>query len=109
VNCRSNPKGAAAAEPASPLTDRESDILLLAALGYSDRQIAGLMRVSIGSIDRHRHELCRKLGLGAADGLGAALALALLRGADDDAAGTGRRPAETLRDRQACAAPGGRS
>lgn len=96
MNCRSHQTGESAAEPMAPLSDRESDILLMTALGYSDQQIAGLMRVSVGSVGQHRHALCRKLGLGAAGGLDAMLAATFAHGVErDEATNAGRRSGES--------------
>lgn len=72
---------------ASPLTEQESDVMLMAALGYSDAVVARLMRISVDAVARHRSELCRKLGIGTEDGLAAMIAGILRHGSE-----AGERP-----------------
>lgn len=99
MNPGSHPPAESATGMTSPLTERESDILLMAALGYSDPLVARLMRVSVDAVENHRLELGRKLGIGSADGLAALLAGALQCRADPGAVpmNVDRQPGEDRR------------
>jgi DNA-binding NarL/FixJ family response regulator len=44
-------------------TDRESDVLRLIAAGYSNKEIAGQMSLSIKTVEAHKSNAMRKLGL----------------------------------------------
>ena len=46
-----------------PLTPRELEVLKLVAEGKSSRQIAGLLVVSIKTVERHRADILHRLGL----------------------------------------------
>ncbi len=46
-----------------PITPREREILTLLAAGHSNRDIAGLLDLSIATIETHRKTIKRKLGL----------------------------------------------
>ena len=46
-----------------PLTPRELEVLKLVAEGRSSRQIAGLLVVSIKTVERHRADILHRLGL----------------------------------------------
>jgi len=55
---------AAAPEPAiEALTAREKEVLLLLARGYTNRQIAEEMNLSVRTIEGHRASLVNKLGI----------------------------------------------
>lgn len=99
MNPGAQPPAESATGMTSPLTERESDILLMAALGYSDPLVARLMRVSVDAVENHRLELGRKLGIGSADGLAALLAGALQCRADPGAVpmNVDRQPGEDRR------------
>ncbi|MEO8504678.1 MAG: response regulator transcription factor [Acidobacteriota bacterium] len=51
-------------EPVEPLTRREIDVLRLLAKGNTNRQIAGLLELSMRTVENHRANLMGKLGLG---------------------------------------------
>ena len=48
---------------AATLTDRESDVLRLIACGYSNKEIAGQLSLSVKTIEAHKANAMRKLGL----------------------------------------------
>jgi DNA-binding NarL/FixJ family response regulator len=52
------PKGSTVA-----LTDREADVLRLIACGYSNKEIAGQLSLSVKTIEAHKANAMRKLGL----------------------------------------------
>jgi two-component system response regulator NreC len=52
------PKGSAIA-----LTEREADVLRLIACGYSNKEIAGQLALSVKTIEAHKANAMRKLGL----------------------------------------------
>jgi len=54
----------APAEPASPLSDTQLDILRLVAAGYSNREIASRIELSENTIKSHIQEIFRKLDVG---------------------------------------------
>ena len=54
----SRPKGSTVA-----LTDREADVLRLIACGYSNKEIAGQLSLSVKTIEAHKANAMRKLGL----------------------------------------------
>jgi DNA-binding NarL/FixJ family response regulator len=47
------------------LTARERDVLRLLALGYTNREIACELHLSVRTVEFHRASMRRKLGLGA--------------------------------------------
>ncbi|MFE2757418.1 response regulator [Actinosynnema sp. NPDC059335] len=49
--------------PDKAITDREEEILKLVAEGHSSRDIAGLLVISVKTVERHRANLLQKLGL----------------------------------------------
>ena len=49
--------------PAKAITDREEEILKLVAEGYSSKEIADLLFISVKTVERHRANLLAKLGL----------------------------------------------
>jgi LuxR family maltose regulon positive regulatory protein len=59
-----NGAGAAAApDTPAPLTKREEEVLALIAAGYSNKQIAGELVISLGTVKRHISNIYRKLGV----------------------------------------------
>lgn len=61
------------------LSERESDVLLMVALGYRDRLIADYLKLSVQSVENHRLDLCKKLGVVDVGNLDAMIAAALFR------------------------------
>ncbi|WP_367127276.1 response regulator [Saccharothrix sp. HUAS TT1] len=49
--------------PDKAITDREEQILKLVAEGHSSKDIAGLLVISVKTVERHRANLLQKLGL----------------------------------------------
>ncbi|HEY5620019.1 MAG TPA: response regulator transcription factor [Vicinamibacterales bacterium] len=49
--------------PAATLSDRESDVLRLIASGYSNKEIAGQLSLSVKTVEAHKANAMRKLGL----------------------------------------------
>lgn len=49
--------------PVRPLTSRQTEVLQLIAEGYSSKQIAGLLYVSIKTVEKHRGALMGKLDI----------------------------------------------
>ncbi|MFD0203343.1 MULTISPECIES: response regulator [Saccharothrix] len=49
--------------PDKAITDREEEILKLVAEGHSSKDIAGLLVISVKTVERHRANLLQKLGL----------------------------------------------
>ncbi|WSI35551.1 LuxR C-terminal-related transcriptional regulator [Streptomyces sp. NBC_01341] len=49
--------------PARAITERKEEILKLVAEGHSPKEIAGLLVISVKTVERHRANLLRKLGL----------------------------------------------
>lgn len=49
--------------PSSPLSRREAQVLELTAMGYTNRQMADRLEVSIKSVETYRHRIAEKLGL----------------------------------------------
>ena len=47
-----------------PLSDRELQVLHLLAVGKSNREIAGELFISVGTVKRHVHHIYQKLGVG---------------------------------------------
>jgi two-component system response regulator NreC len=52
-----------AEEPVEPLTPRERDVLRHIAQGYTNRQIADALQISVRTVESHRANLTGKLGL----------------------------------------------
>jgi DNA-binding NarL/FixJ family response regulator len=46
-----------------PISERERDVLLLLALGYTNQEIAKKLFISVRTVDTHRAHIMRKLGL----------------------------------------------
>ena len=51
------------------LTDREQEVMALIADGYRTREMAQLLSVSHKTVERHRTNLMRKLGVRSATGV----------------------------------------
>ncbi|MEU3188707.1 response regulator transcription factor [Streptomyces sp. NPDC006923] len=51
------------AVPAKAITDREEEILKLVAEGHSSQEIAGILVISVKTVERHRANLLQKLDL----------------------------------------------
>jgi DNA-binding NarL/FixJ family response regulator len=49
--------------PERPITDREEEVLKLIAEGHSAKEIAGMLHISVKTVERHRANLLQKLGL----------------------------------------------
>jgi len=49
--------------PPSPITDRETEVLRLMALGHSNKEIASLLDLSVKTVEVHKTNATRKLGL----------------------------------------------
>ena len=56
-----NPHGRRAVP--SPITDRETEVLRLMALGHSNKEIASMLDLSVKTIEVHKTNATRKLGL----------------------------------------------
>jgi DNA-binding NarL/FixJ family response regulator len=50
--------------PPPPITDRETEVLRLMALGHSNKDIANTLELSVKTIEVHKANAMRKLGLG---------------------------------------------
>lgn len=72
---------AATAPPSDPLTDREREIVRLLALGHTNTEIAGMVHLSVRTIETHRAHSMAKLRLGSRAEL---VAWALERGLLDE-------------------------
>jgi DNA-binding NarL/FixJ family response regulator len=57
------PGGAAPSTPASLLTDREREVLAKIATGQPNKVIASELTISVKTVEKHRANLMRKLGL----------------------------------------------
>ncbi|SDZ37760.1 two component transcriptional regulator, LuxR family [Jannaschia faecimaris] len=57
------------ADGSEPLTSREQTILLLLAQGQSNKQVAGELDISVRTVETHRKNLKRKLGIATTAGL----------------------------------------
>jgi DNA-binding CsgD family transcriptional regulator len=66
-----------------PLTERQTDILRLIALGYSSSQISQRLRITQKTVDTHRNRLYRKLELqGTVEAVWHAISIGLVSMAD---------------------------
>ena len=54
---------ALAAGNAGPLSERERSVLALLADGESSKEIASTLGISVATVDSHRHNVMKKLGL----------------------------------------------
>jgi DNA-binding CsgD family transcriptional regulator len=50
-----------AAALTEPISERERDVLLLLALGYTNQEIATMLFISVRTVDSHRAHIMRKL------------------------------------------------
>jgi DNA-binding NarL/FixJ family response regulator len=48
---------------ATPLTSRETEVLQLVAEGHANKQMAGLLNISIKTVEKHRQHLMEKLNI----------------------------------------------
>ena len=89
------------------LSEQESDVLLLVALGYRNSHIAEYLKLSIPTVESHRVDLCRKLGIADAGNLDAVIAAALLPSPslEVELADVDRFEDSGLRDRLSSATP----
>jgi DNA-binding NarL/FixJ family response regulator len=60
--------------PSATLTRREAEVAALAAGGFSDREIAARLFVSVRTVESHLARVYRKLGVGSRTQLAGALA-----------------------------------
>jgi NarL family two-component system response regulator LiaR len=58
-----------AREPLSRLTSRQIQVMRLVASGYRTREVAKALKLSAKTVESHRHQLMRKLGLESTAGL----------------------------------------
>jgi DNA-binding NarL/FixJ family response regulator len=63
INSYRGPRRAARGEVKSSLSDRESEVLRLIALGYSNKEIAAQLSLSVKTIEVHKANAMRKLNL----------------------------------------------
>ena len=56
-------------EPLSRLTSRQIEVMRLVASGYRTREVAKALKLSAKTVESHRHQLMRKLGLETTAGL----------------------------------------
>ncbi len=50
-------------EPASPLTSREREVVQLVAEGKANKEVAGILKISVKTVETHRKNIMDKLGL----------------------------------------------
>jgi len=50
-------------KPSATLSGRESEVLRLIACGYSNKEIAGRLSLSVKTVEAHKANAMRKLGL----------------------------------------------
>jgi DNA-binding NarL/FixJ family response regulator len=55
--------GRGAHKPGAPLSERESEVLRLIASGYSNKEIAARLELSVKTVEAHKANAVRKLGL----------------------------------------------
>jgi DNA-binding NarL/FixJ family response regulator len=60
---KSAPKPVATETPAVPLSARESEVIKLLAQGHSNKDVARQLGISVKTVDTHRTNLMRKIGL----------------------------------------------
>jgi two-component system response regulator NreC len=52
-----------ASEPRPRLTERESEVLRLIAIGHSNKEVATQLKISVKTVEVHKANAMRKLGL----------------------------------------------
>jgi two-component system, NarL family, response regulator NreC len=50
-------------EPRAPISERESEVLRLIAVGYSNKEVAAQLKISVKTVEVHKANAMRKLGL----------------------------------------------
>jgi DNA-binding NarL/FixJ family response regulator len=50
-------------QPHAPLTERESEVLRLIAIGHSNKEVATRLKISVKTVEVHKANAMRKLGL----------------------------------------------
>jgi DNA-binding NarL/FixJ family response regulator len=55
--------GAASDRPRLPISERESEVLRLIAIGYSNKEVAAQLDISVKTVEVHKANAMRKLGL----------------------------------------------
>jgi DNA-binding NarL/FixJ family response regulator len=68
-NGRTSPHAARRSDTAAMLTEREQEVVTLIAEGYLTREMAQMLSVSQKTVERHRTNLMRKLGVRSATGV----------------------------------------
>lgn len=61
--CRVADEDVPAAAGATPLSGRERQVLKLLAEGYTNQKVAGILGISVKTVDRHRENIMNKLGV----------------------------------------------
>jgi DNA-binding NarL/FixJ family response regulator len=61
--CREAFANGQSAKKASELTSREAEVLQLIAEGFSNKQIAGELTISIKTVEKHRQQVMNKLNI----------------------------------------------
>lgn len=56
-------RGGAARIVSNELTSRQTEILQLVAEGFSTKEIAGLLSISVNTVESHRHQAMERLGI----------------------------------------------
>jgi len=56
-------KGASPEDPYDTLSDREKEVLKLIAEGYTHKQAADILKISVRTVTAHQENICAKLGL----------------------------------------------
>ena len=52
-----------ASQPRATLSERESEVLRLIAVGYSNKEVAAQLKISVKTVEVHKANAMRKLGL----------------------------------------------
>jgi DNA-binding NarL/FixJ family response regulator len=63
VMSRSSPRGAARTGSAAPLTVREEEVVRLIARGYSNKEVAHRLDISVKTVETHKANAMQKLGM----------------------------------------------
>jgi DNA-binding NarL/FixJ family response regulator len=56
-------RAGAASEPRAPISERESEVLRLIAVGHSQKEVATSLQISVKTVEVHKANAMRKLGL----------------------------------------------